>query len=322
MLFWQAPVLQYTKQLEYSLISTTKTMISHQDKNNLRKLKAGVVALVGRPNVGKSTLLNNLLGRKVAITSPKPQTTRFPMQAIFEDERGQIIFVDTPGMFGETPDTLSRSINLSTEQIFAGKLDLILYLIDYHRPRDTEENKILGWVRKSTAPKILVVNKGDLPGTFASEYAFYEDEFSLPIKISALHKQNLNILLDKIFDQLPEGQPLVSTANMVQPGLNLNSKLFIAEIIREKVFLFTRDEVPYSVTTAVSEIAERPNGTLYLKGKIITTADRYKKMLVGRGGMMIKEIGMAVRKELEQASGKKVFVELVVEVNPHWMETL
>jgi GTP-binding protein Era len=102
----------------------------------------------------------------------------------------------------------------------------------------------------------------------------------------------------------------------------LDSKLFIAEIVREKVFLFTRDEVPYTITTQIDEIAERKNGTLYVKGKIITTADQYKKMLVGKKGFMIKKIGMAVRKEIETASGKQVYTDLTVEVNPHWQETI
>src|SRR3989344_3954892 len=288
-----------------------------------KMIKSGIVALVGRPNVGKSTLLNNLLRQKVAITSPKPQTTRFPLQAVYEDERGQIVFVDTPGVFGRTPDRLSKSINAQTQETLNSYLNLLLYVINYTRPRSDEENKILGMVRKINVPKILVINKADIKtANFSADYAFYEDEFPERVEVSAFQRWNFNILLDMIFAHLPEQEKLVDSSQLAQPGINLDSKLFISEIIREKVFLFTRDEVPYTVTTAVSEIAERPNGTLYLKGKIITTADRYKKMLVGRGGMMIKEIGMAVRKELEQASGKKVFVELVVEVNPHWQEML
>lgn len=286
-------------------------------------MKAGVVALVGRPNVGKSTLLNNLLGHKVSITSPKPQTTRFPIQAVYEDERGQIIFVDTPGIFGKSPDVLSRTINARAEKAYSENVDLIVYLIDYTRQRDVEENKTLGLVRKLGITKLLVVNKIDLKyPDYSADYAFYEDEFVEIIKISALHRKNLNLLLDKIFELLPTGTKLVDSSNLVQPGLNLNSQLFISELIREKVFLFSRDEVPYTVSTHVDQIEERPNGHLYVKGKIITTADRYKSMLIGHGGKMIREIGMAVRKELETASDKHVFVDLTVEVDPHWQENL
>lgn len=286
-------------------------------------MKAGVVALVGRPNVGKSTLLNNLLGHKVSITSPKPQTTRFAIQAVYEDERGQMIFVDTPGMFGRSPDLLSRTINKRVTKSLSENVDLLVYLIDYSRPRDVEENKTLGIVRKLAIPKLLVVNKIDLKNTdYSADYAFYEDEFDDIVKISALERKNLHLLIDKIFERLPEGVKMVDTNTLVQPGLNIDSKLFISELIREKVYLFTRDEVPYTVATQVDQIEERPNGQLYVKGRITTSADRYKSMLIGKGGKMIREIGMAVRKELETASNKKVFVDLHVEVNPHWMETI
>lgn len=285
--------------------------------------KAGVVALVGRPNAGKSTLLNSLLGQKVSITSPKPQTTRFAIHAVYEDDRGQIIFTDTPGIFGRAPDALSRAINPTVEKVLAQQVDLIVYLIDHTRARDTEENKILGIVRKADTPKILVVNKMDMDKPdFSAEYAFYEDEFDEIVHVSALKRTNLNLLLEKIFSYLPKGKPMVKTQNLIQPGLNLDSKLFVKEIVREKVFLFTRDEVPYTVDTLIEQIEERSNNVLYIKGKIITTDDTYKKMIIGKGGRMIKKIGMAVRKELEQASGKQVFVDLTVDVNPHWMEML
>lgn len=286
-------------------------------------MKSGIVALVGRPNVGKSTLLNNLLKQKVAITSPKPQTTRFPLQAVYEDNRGQIIFVDTPGIFGKTPDPLSKKINANTQTAINQNIDVVLYVIDPTRHRDAEENRTLGMVRKLAAPKILVINKTDMKRPdFSSEYAFYEDEFPVLVKVSAFKHWNFNILLEKIFALLPESKKMVDTADLVQPGLNLDSKLFMSEIIREKVFLFTRDEVPYTVTTQVDEIDERKNGTLFIKGKIITTADRYKKMLIGKDGFMIKKIGMAVRKELETATNKPIYVELTVETDPHWMEKL
>ena len=284
-------------------------------------MKAGIVALVGRPNVGKSTLLNNLLRQKVSITSPKPQTTRFPIHAVYEDKRGQIIFVDTPGVIGKIKDTLSRSINQQTGEVLSNKIDLILYLIDTTRPRDFEENKVLGMVRKVDVPVILVINKADIPDhRFSSEYAFYEDEFPNFFHVSALKRINFDKLLEAIFAQLPVGKKLVDTKKLPHPGLNLDSKLYVSEIIREKVFLFMKEEVPYTVHTSVAQIEERANGNLYIKGKIITTADRYKSMLIGRGGRKIKEIGMAVRKELEVAAGKPVYVDLTVEVDPDWQD--
>ncbi|KKS85477.1 MAG: GTPase Era [Candidatus Gottesmanbacteria bacterium GW2011_GWA1_43_11] len=284
--------------------------------------KAGVVLLVGRPNTGKSTLLNNLLGRKVAITSPKPQTTRFPIEAVYEDERGQIIFIDTPGVFAKVEDQLGAAINEEATQAIQGQADVVVYIIDPTRKRDQEENRTLGLVRKLSAPKILVVNKTDQAQEYLADYAFLENEFDTILQISALKRKNLNRLFDAIFKYLPVQKPLVKTDDLVQPALNLDSKLYIAELIREKAFLNLREEVPYTVHTVVDEISERPNGDLYIRGRIITTHDRYKIMIVGKSGAMIREIGMATRKELEIASGKKVYVDLTVEVNPHWMESV
>ncbi|MBI3559548.1 50S ribosome-binding GTPase, partial [Candidatus Gottesmanbacteria bacterium] len=145
--------------------------------------KAGVVAIIGRPNAGKSTLLNNLLGHKVAITSPKPQTTRFAIQAVYEDDRGQIIFVDTPGMVGKVVDPLSRRINLVAENQLNKDLDLVIYLVDHTRERDLEENKTFGLVRKFQGPKILVINKIDVARpTHIVQYKFMEEEFDAVVE--------------------------------------------------------------------------------------------------------------------------------------------
>jgi GTP-binding protein Era len=284
-------------------------------------MKRGIVCLVGRPNVGKSTLLNNLLGHKVSITSPKPQTTRFALQAVYEDDRGQIVFLDTPGIFGKAEDLMSRRINKNAEEAIGSEVDLVVYIVDHTRTRDFEENKTLGIVRKTSAPKILVINKCDIKTpTHIEQYLFMKEEFDRVIEISALKRTNLNILTDAIFSYLPEGEPLVDTKTMVQPGINIDSKTFIAEIIREKAYLNLRKEIPYTITTVIDEVTERDNGVLYIKARILTSADRYKSMIVGAGGAMIKEISMAARKELEIAANKKVFLELTVETDPHWMD--
>jgi GTP-binding protein Era len=284
-------------------------------------MKVGTVALIGRPNVGKSTLLNHILGRKVSITSPKPQTTRFTLEAVYEDERGQIIFADTPGIFGKIDDQLGRTINMKAEESLDRGVDLVVYMVDHTRERDFEENKVLGIVRKAKAQKILVINKIDVKTpTHIIQYKFLEEEFDTVVKISALEHKHIPLLLDAIFEHLPEGEKRVDTSTMVQPGLNLDSKTFIAESIREKAYLFLRKEIPYTITTAVDEITERPNGTTYIRARIITSADRYKAMIVGRGGTMIKEISQATRKELETATNKKVYLELTVDVDPHWAD--
>lgn len=284
-------------------------------------MKAGIVALIGRPNAGKSTLLNNILGHKVAITSPKPQTTRFPIQAVFEDERGQIVFVDTPGVFAKIKDQISGRINARTEEAVEQGVDVIAYIVDHTRERAEEENRALGIVRKVKVPKILVINKVDIKEpTFIVQYKFMEAEFDHVVSLSAKEGKHIPLLLDAIFELLPEGTPMVDRAAMSQPGINIDSKTFVAEIIREKAFLELRKEVPYAITAVVDELDERANGILYIKARILTAADRYKGMIIGKDARMIKEIGATARKELEVASGKKVFLDLTVETDPHWMD--
>lgn len=286
-------------------------------------MKSGYVALIGRPNVGKSTLINSIIGQKVAITSPKPQTTRFPIRAVFEDECGQIVFVDTPGIFGKAIDRLSRRINPIAEETLEKGVNVLIHIIDPTRKRNFEENRVLGIVRKVKASKILVINKidvGELP--YRNEYKFMEEEHDAIVEISALTGKNIPTLVDTIFKFLPEGKKIVETTSLPQPALNLDSKTYIAELVREKAFLFLRDEVPYSLTALVDDLVERENGALYIQARILTSADRYKSMIIGKGGRMIKEISMAVRKELETASNKKIFLDLTVETDPHWMDVV
>src|SRR3989344_1832660 len=211
-------------------------------------MKSGTVLLIGRPNVGKSTFVNNLIGQKVAITSPKPQTTRFPIQAFYEDERGQIIFVDTPGVFDKTKDMLAKKINLQTEHALKETVDVVLYMVDHTRRRDFEEAKVLGMVRKMNKPTLLIVNKTDLQEkTYLPQYEFLKDEFPEMFKISAL---------------------------------NIDSKTFLSELIREKIFLKTGEEIPYSASVVIDEVTERENKVAYIKARILTTKNRYKKMLL------------------------------------------
>ncbi|MGB9707588.1 MAG: GTPase Era, partial [Microgenomates group bacterium] len=277
-------------------------------------MKSGKVLLIGRPNVGKSTFLNNLIGQKVAITSPKPQTTRFPIKALYQDERGQIIFIDTPGLMRKTEDQLSENINKKTLQAIQEELDLILYMVDHTRKRDFEEARVLGIVRQINKPKILVINKIDIQDkTYLPQYKFLEEEIPYVYQISALKKIHIKPLINKIFELLPEvGREKLEENPHPYPILNLDAKTFIAELIREKIFLMMGEEIPYTTTVVVEEITERNEKLTYIKAKILTTHDRYKKMLIGRNGRKIKEIGAYARKEIALATGKKIYLDLEV----------
>lgn len=284
-------------------------------------MKSGIVLLIGRPNVGKSTFLNNLINQKVAITSPKPQTTRFPIRALYQEERGKIIFVDTPGIMGKTEDRLSEKINKKTLQTLNEGIDLVLYMIDHTRKRDFEESRVLGLVRQINKPKILVINKIDIKQpSYLAQYKFLEEEFPSVFSISALKKIHFKPLLDKIFELLPSKKLAEFPQNLVYPLLNIDAKTFIAELIREKIFLMMGEEIPYTATVVVDEISERNEKLTYIKARILTSDDRYKKMLIGKNGRKIKEIGSYARKEIALATNKKIYLDLTVETNPHWVD--
>lgn len=288
-------------------------------------MKEGTVLLVGRPNVGKSTFVNNIIGRKVAITSPKPQTTRFPIQGLYEEERGKIIFTDTPGIFGRAVDLMSKKINEQTLRAVNQEADVVIYMVDHTRKRDFEEARVLGIVRKIEKPKILVINKIDFQEySYLPQYKFLEDEFDMVFEISGLHHTHVKPLMDKIFELLPEVAQKDSKIeeDPIYPLLSMDSKTFIAELIREKVFIMMGQEIPYSTTAVVDEIIERSPEMTYIKARILTTNDRYKRMLIGAAGRKIKEISSYARKEVALAIGHKVYMDLTIEVDPHWQEVL
>lgn len=277
-------------------------------------MKVGTVALIGRPNVGKSTLVNNLVGQKVAITSPMPQTTQFPLYAVFEDTRGQIVFVDTPGIFARAKLARGKTANMEAEQALTHGIDVALYIVDKSRERGVEENRVLGLVRKLNVPKIMVYNKSDIrTPDYTAQYKFMEEEFDAVTHVSALKNLHLSGLLDIIFEHLPDGEKMVDRETMPIAALNMDSNLYIEEAIREKAFLKLRKELPYKIRVVVDEVRRREDAPLYIKAKILVPDARYKRMVIGSGGRMIKEIGLMSRKEFEVATGNKVYLELTVE---------
>lgn len=277
--------------------------------------KSGIIALVGRSNVGKSTLLNSLVGSKVAITTPKPQTTRHLIQGVVNDERGQLVFVDTPGLFKQVPDQLTAKMNERVKEALEG-VDCLVYVVDPTRHVGEEEKLIHGLVQKSRLPKVMVINKTDLRPEFKEEYLAWSDEFNQVVELSALKSKGLPLLLNALFELAPTGEPLYPPDRIT----DLENRFWLAELIREKAFLKTHQEIPFGIHVEVNAIEERDNGLLYIGAEIITRDPRHKRMIIGGGGSKIKEIGAAVRRELELVTGKKIYLDLEVRVDEHWQE--
>jgi GTP-binding protein Era len=290
-------------------------------------LKYGRVVLVGRPNTGKSTLLNALMNQKVAITSPLPQTTRKSSQVVFSDARGKIVFTDTPGIINKVEDLMSKTINGEAPKGIARK-DIVICLVDISRPKSEEENKVIGLVRKQPCKKILVYNKIDKAvgsKDHLPDYNYLEEEFDKVISISAIKSTNVKGLLNLIFDLLPDNpdkelvEEIEAMAKTSGPLIGMHAKEYVAELIREKSYLFLREEIPYTINVEVEKIQDKRK-LIYIKATIYTNADRYKKMIIGKDGQKVKEIGYNARKELELMSQRKVFLDLEVKTNTHWME--
>lgn len=282
------------------------------------KTKFGQVAIIGRPNTGKSTLLNAIMEQKISITSPLPQTTRRTVRAVYNDKRGQIYFSDTPGVLGKVVDQIGKKINVGAMKE-SETADVVVCLFDISRPKSEEDNKVIGAARKLIAKKILVYNKIDKAigsKDHLAEYNFLEEEFDRTIEISALKGKNVHGLVNYIFELLPEGEVKELKKG---PVIETDSSKFIGEIIREKAYLYLRREVPYSTDVEVEKVVDKRK-IIVVKAKILTNQERYKRMIIGKDGYKIKQIGMHARKELELMSGRKVFLELTVVVDKHWVE--
>lgn len=281
-------------------------------------MKSGFAVLIGRSNVGKSTLLNSLVGSKVAITTPKAQTTRLPVQGIITEERGQIVFVDTPGIMQEARDPLTkRLLGFAKEALV--DVDVICYVVDPTRSLGSEEQQALQLIAGINKPKILVINKSDeWRKPHLTTYQGLADRFDAVVELSALRGTHMKALVDFIFDHLPEGE-------FHYPEYQISSmphEQWVAELIREKLFLRLKQEVPYTTHVEVDEIREKKGGMVHISARILTSADRYKSMIIGSGGRGVIEIGQSTRKELEGVTGKKIELQLHVEVDPHWVMRL
>ncbi|MCM8782942.1 MAG: GTPase Era [Candidatus Omnitrophica bacterium] len=286
--------------------------------------KCGIVTIVGRPNTGKSTLLNTILKEKIAIVSDVPQTTRNRLRGIFTDARGQIVFVDTPGMH-ITKYLLGKLILKEIQRSLEG-VDLVIHLVDTTRPVGKEERMLVDKLKDLTVPIILGLNKIDLKPLFFDDYIKLWEETKqkkvqdlcdelILLPLSALRGTNIDKLIDTIFNLLPSGEFLYPE-DIIS---DFPQKLSIADIIREKLFLLMKEEVPHSIAVYVEDLQERKD-IFFIRAVILVESDSQKAMVIGKAGSVLKEVGQRARKELEGVLEKKVYLETHVKVRPGWRE--
>jgi len=280
--------------------------------------KSGYVALLGKPNVGKSTLLNHYIGQKIAAVSFKPQTTRRRQLGILTSEKAQIIFVDTPGMHAGAYK-LSEFINEEARYALMDA-DLILFIVDASQMPDHEDRQLALEVAEKAGrtTKLLVLNKTDLIDPTVAEqrsaaYAALLD-FDDQIFISAITQSGQEALLERIIELLPEGPQYFPEGQIT----NTYEREISEDLIRAAALSFLRDEVPYGIYVRVDDYKTRENDMLYIHATLIVERESHKGIVIGKGGSMIKQISTAARQEIEELSAQPVFLELKVKVEKNW----
>lgn len=281
--------------------------------------QSGVVAVVGRPNVGKSTLINRLIGQKIAIVSPKPQTTRRQQLGIYTDDKTQILFVDTPGLHAPQ-HKLGEYMVKAAETAFRDA-DVILLLMDLSEAPDDGDRYLAETVQRlrGKTPVVLAVNKGDIALNEAIKRARVEEYAALLpherlLLISAQNGDNVDVLLDDLKSRMPMG-PRYYPADQVS---EVNMRFIAAEVVREKVMISTEDEIPYAVAVEIDSFRERSENLTYISAVIYVERDSQKGIVIGKNGEKIKQIGSLARAELSNILGTSVYLELNVKVAKNW----
>ena len=280
--------------------------------------KSGYASIVGRPNVGKSTLLNRLVAQKVAVTSSRPQTTRNKITGVVHLPDAQIILVDTPGIHS-SKRALNEMMVQASLSTYAD-VDLILVLIDAVVGLRDEDEFVLKSLKHTSTPKILVINKIDLIEKpkllLLISKAHDRSIFKEIIPVSALKDDGMEPLKGLIVEYLPEG-PEYFPKNMIT---DCTESFLFSEIIREKVLSLTRLEVPHSVAVVIGNMEEQENGVIRIDATLYTEKDSQKKILIGQGGSMLKSIGRIARVEIEKRLGAKVYLKIFVKVKSNWRD--
>jgi GTPase len=290
----------------------------HKNKKNL-SFRSGYIAIIGRPNVGKSTLLNRILGEKVAIVSPKPQTTRNRITGIRTKDSSQIIFLDTPGIH-QGHSLINRRL-MDTALQTLDEVDGVLWLLDAHSKIKQEEERIAETLRGVQTPVLILLNKIDLVSKGKLLPLIERCAQLLPEKeivpVSALRGEGVNLVLELVEGWLPEGPRYFTEGEYTD-----QSERFLAsEMVREKIFLLTHEEIPYGVAVTIDEFTEKADkNLLVISATIHTDRDSHKGILIGKRGSMLKEIGKQAREELEALLGCRIFLELFVRVDPGWTQ--
>jgi GTPase len=285
---------------------------------NTSNFSSGLVAIVGRPNVGKSTLLNHLVGQKVSITSRKAQTTRHRIVGILTDERSQFVFVDTPGFQTRHMNALNRGMNRVVSSSMRD-VDVVLFVLEA-RQYDERDQQVIKLLPKGV-PVILVINKVDVMVDKNELLPFIEGianehHFAAIVPVSAKLDKQLDTLLDAIRQYLPQGDPIYAAYEIT----DRNERFLAAELLREKVFRFTGEELPYSVSVVIEQFKQEANGLRRIHAAILVDKEAHKAMLIGKKGEKLKEIATQARLDMEKLFDGKVFLEVFVKVKSGWAD--
>ncbi len=279
---------------------------------------SGFIAIVGRPNVGKSTLLNHLVGQKVSITSRKAQTTRHRITGILTEERTQFVFVDTPGFQTQHLNTLNRGLNRVVSSSLRN-VNVVLFVIEA-RHFDERDRQVMQLLPKH-APVLLVINKVDYMSDKSELLPFIQDiakerEFAAIVPVSARQDKQLDTLLDAIRPFLPEGKKIYPEDEIT----DRNERFLAAELLREKIFRFTGEELPYSVSVIIEQFKQEASGLRRIHAAILVDKEAHKAMLIGKDGAKLKEIATQARLDMEKMFGAKVFLEVWIKVRSGWAD--
>ena len=282
--------------------------------------KSGFVTLIGRPNVGKSTLMNHLIGQKIAITSDKPQTTRNRIQTVYTDDRGQIIFVDTPGIHKAKNKLGEYMVNVAEHTL--KDVDVILWLVEPSTFIGAGERHIAEQLNTVKTPIILVINKIDTvknQDEILTFMAAYKDvcDFAEIVPLSALKEKNTDLLTELIFRYLPYGPQFYDEDTVTDQPM----RQIAAELIREKALRLLNDEIPHGIAVTIERMKERPDGIMDIDASIVCERDSHKGIIIGKGGSMLKRIGTEARKDIEHMMDIQVNLKLWVKVRKEWRDS-